>query len=447
MIYLNIIKNIVKKSRYGSYLFSFFPKSVLYTKSYTEVIKLRKLENQDNIELVDIFLRKKMVNLLQEALKNVPWYRNNVKIDYKLINESNVYKMLGKFPFIDKKIIMDNWSDFINDKYKLNKLKIGATEGTSGQGLKIASSRAELGAHRAFIESEVKCINFDIIKTKTIRIAVEGLKNIDDIPFDRFGNRLLISPAHLKFKWFNIIYTECNKFKASVIHAYPTLLFMLAQYIVDNNLPPIKVKLLLLSSDIFMYHHYKFFMKAFDSPEIISVYNMSEHVALGFSIINKQHEKISYQLDRIYSFNENLKDEYGRQEIVGTSYWNEAMPLIRYRTQDFGLIDCNSFIDNLDGRGETFVTSKYGDKISGIILTDFEEYIWKYIHSFQLVQKRAGIIIIRLVVKDCFTEEVGERIVSDMYRNWNNSFDFQIEIVDKIEKGKSTKIRTVVVDL
>ena len=83
---------------------------------------------------------------------------------------------------------------------------------------------------------------------------------------------------------------------------------------------------------------------------------MSEHVALGKSIINKEEKTISYQLDNLYAYNENLEDEFGNNEIIGTSYWNEAMPFIRYKTQDFGKIDSNGFIKSLDGRGQTFLS-------------------------------------------------------------------------------------------
>lgn len=447
MGYLDIMKRIVKKSRYGSYFFSLFPKSVLYTSFYTDVSKLHKLKFEGKNDIVDEFLRERMVCVLKESLLYVPWYRKNVQIDPKSINKDNVYDKLNEFPYTDKKIIMDNWDDFTSEKYPKSKLKIGSTEGTTGQGILIANTRREIGVQMASFEMASKTLKFDFIKTKTIRIGLEALKNISQYPCEKYGNRLLVSPVHLIPKWFDTIYKECIDFKSIAIHSYPTLLFLFAQYINDNNLPPIKVKLLQLSSDVFLWQHYTAFMKAFDNPEILCSYNMSEHVALGFSKINNQEKSIGYQLDDIYAFNENLKDEFGRNEIIGTSYWNEAMPFIKYKTQDFGLIDDNYFIKNLDGRGQSFLTTKEGNKIAGISILSPDDYIWDYISAFQFVQREKGNIIIRLVIKDCYTNEIGNRIINDMEIKWAGLFDYAIEIVDEIQKGRSTKVQSIIVEI
>lgn len=447
MGYLDTAKKIVKKSKYGSYFFALFPKRILYTSFYNEVIKLHTLEDEGNEQKLDVLLRKRMVHVLQEALKHVPWYRNNVHIDWKEINEQNVYELLKKFPYTDKKIIMDNWDDFINEKYPRNKLKIGSTEGTTGQGILIANIRSEIGVQMASFEVASKNIKFDFIKTRTIRIGLEALKDINEYPCERYGNRLLVSPVHLSPKWFDTIYRDCVKFNTTAIHSYPTLLFLFAQYINDNDLPPINVKLLQLSSDVFLWQHYVAFRRAFNNPEILCSYNMSEHVALGFSVINGEKKSIGYQLDKIYAYNENIKDEFNRYEIIGTSYWNEAMPFIRYKTQDFGKIDKNNFIKNLDGRGQSFLTTKEGNKIAGISILSPDDYIWNYITAFQFVQKEKGKIIIRLVVRDKYTDGIGIRIITDMEEKWPGLFDYSIEIVDDIQKGRSTKIQSIIVEI
>lgn len=446
MKYLETAKKIVKKSKYGSFFFSFFPKSFLYTKNYNKIVELHNLLDNGNEEIVDLHLRKRMVIVLQEALQNVPWYRKNVLIDSHNINETNVYEILNQFPFTDKKIIMDNWDDFLNEKYSKKNLKIGSTEGTTGQGILIANNRKEIGVQMASFEVASKNIHFDFIKTRTIRLGLEALKNINEYPCEIYGNRLLVSPVHLTPKWFDTIYRDCINFNTTAIHSYPTLLFLFAQYINENNLPPINVKLLQLSSDVFLWQHYIAFNKAFNYPEILCSYNMSEHVALGFSVINNEHKSIGYQLDKIYAFNENLRDEFDRFEIIGTSYWNEAMPFIRYKTQDFGEIDENNFIKSIDGRGQTFLTTKEGNKIAGISMLSPDDYIWNYILAFQFVQREVGKIIIRLVVKSTYSDDIEKKILFDMEQKWPNLFDYTIEIVDEIQKGRSTKVQSIIVD-
>jgi phenylacetate-CoA ligase len=447
MKYLDLVKKVVKKSKYGSYFFSMFPKSILYTESYDQVVNLHKLYRKGETTFVEIFLRERLVDVLKNALIYVPWYKNNVQIDVNSITKENVYEKLHEFPFTSKQIVMENYNDFISTKYPRSQLKIGSTEGTTGQGIMIANTRREVGVQMASFEVSSKKFKFDFIKTKTIRIGLEALKTIDEYPCQRCGNRLLVSPIHLVPKYFNMIYNDCVKFEAEAIHSYPTLLFLLAQYINDNNLEPIKVKMLQLSSDTFLWQHYKLFKKVFGSPEILCSYNMSEHVALGWAEVNETDKSIGYQLDNIYAYNENLEDEYGRKEIIGTSYWNEAMPFIRYRTQDYGVIDDKGFISHLDGRGQNYLTTKTGEKIAGISILSPEDYIWDYITAFQFVQREKGKIIIQLVTKRCYTDEIGQRMIGDMEKKWPGLFDYSVEVVDEIQRGRSTKIQSIIVEI
>ena len=445
MNYLTLAKKFVKKSRFGSSVAGVFPRSWLYTNTYNEVRRLHSLAEAGDIDKVDALLRQRMTRLLQGTLQNVPWYRNNINIDPASITPDNVYDKLMEFPYLEKKTIIDNWNGFINERYSLSKLKIGSTEGTTGQGMKIASSRREIGAEAAFARCHFKTVDYDSIRTRTIRIGLEALKKYEEDPYTWTGNRLLVSPVHLSGQWFTDIYEKCRDYHAEVIHSYPTLLFLLSQYINEQHLEPICVKALFLSSDVFLFTHYESFMKAFGQPEIVSYYNMCEHVAAGFSVINTEARTIGYQLDRMYAYNENRIDEFGLCEIVGTSYWNEAMPFIRYRTKDYGRIDEKGFIASLDGRETTYLTTKQGDKIAGISMLEPENYWWDYINAYQLVHTKPGDLIVRIVPKESFNDQISARIIEDMERHWPNLFDYHIEIAIELERGRSTKVQTVVV--
>ena len=141
------------------------------------------------------------------------------------------------------------------------------------------------------------------------------------------------------------------------------------------------------------------------------------------------------------------KDKYGNYEIVGTSYWNEAMPFIRYRTQDFGKINNEGFIKSLDGRGQTFLTTKKGDKIAGISILALEDYVWNYVEAIQFVQHERGKLIIRIIPRLDYTDGIGKKIILDIEQKWPGLFDYEIHIVEEITKGRSTKVNSIIVDM
>lgn len=447
MKYLDVVKHVVKKSRWGSYFFSPFPKSVLYTSVYSNIVHLCAQKDAGKSESVDTALRERMKHVLEEALLHIPWYRDNVRVDPRSITLENVYEKLEEFPYLTKKIVMNNWNSFLNEKYSIRQLKTGSTEGTTGEGLLIASSRREIGMQKAFHEYWMRDIHFDFLKTRILRFGLYGLRSVSLSPVQRCGNCLLVSPMHLIKDWFKPIYDECVKFSPEVIHAYPTLLYLFARYVNENNLPPIKVQGLLLTSDVFLYYHYMNFKKAFGNPRIYGSYNMSEHVALGKAVVNEADKTIGYQLDNLYAYNENLKDKYGNHEIVGTSYWNEAMPFIRYRTQDFGKINDTGFIKSLDGRGGAFLTTKTGYKVSGISFLVLEDYVWNYVEAVQIVQHERGKLVICIVPRPDYTDEIGEKIILNLEQKNPGLFDYAVRLVEEMIKGRSTKVNSVIVDI
>ena len=69
-----------------------------------------------------------------------------------------------------------------------------------------------------------------------------------------------------------------------------------------------------------------------------------------------------------------------------------------------------------------------------------------YIDSLQFVQKERGKLIIKIIPKGNYTQEIGERIIADIELKWPGLFDYEINIVSEISKGRSTKVNSIVVE-
>lgn len=446
MTYLSFAKQVVKKTTVGNKIISLLPKRVLYGRTYYDVVRLYQWEKMERYNDIDLFLRNRMAKTLRNALINVPWYKKNVDIDPMSINEENVYDKLLLFPYTDKQIVMQNWNDFININIPSYKLRYGSTEGTTGQGVKIARNHSDTSCTIAFLEQNLSGVNYDYLKSKVFRIGLDGLKKENEYPIAIRGNRCYVSPIHMTDKWLKTIYDQAVKYKPDVIHTYPSLLYVLASYIVEQGLAPIKTKCLLLASDTLFYHYYNTFEKAFLFNKFYCIYGMSECVLQAHAVIDKTNKSIGYKLHPFYGVGENYINEDGNCELVGTSYWMETMPFIRYKTNDFGKINESGLIEHLEGRKSTFLTTKKGDKISGISVLDFENYFWDYVKIIQLVQFAPGKITLRVVPKNNYTEEIGKRFLNDMNRTWPGIFDFNIETAPAPIKGRSLKANSIIVN-
>lgn len=446
MSYLSYAKRIVKQTKFGSQLMSIFPKRITYGSLYPQIVQLYKWRESNENTRIEEFMRARMVLTLNNALKNVPWYAKNVTIDPLSININNVYDKLMQFPYTDKKTVMDNWQDFQNVNIPKAKLKFGSTEGTTGQGVVISGTFNDTIVSKIFFEQDLKTIRYDFLKSKILRIGLDALKKEDEYPIEIRGNRCFVSPIHLNEKWMPEIVKKTYEYHPEVIHSYPSLLYQYASYIVDNNIEPLKVKCLFLASDTFLYHHYLTFKKAFPDAMIYCIYGMSERVLLGVAKIDEEHQSIGYQLNPFFGYAENFRNTDGNYELVGTGYWMEAMPFIRYKTNDFGKINSTGYIEKLEGRGNSYLTTKKGYKIAGISVLSFEDYYWDYIKSIQLIQKQHGDLILRVVPKENYNPEIGCRMISDMEKIWPGLFDYSIETADTPIKGRSLKANSIIVE-
>ena len=88
-----------------------------------------------------------------------------------------------------------------------------------------------------------------------------------------------------------------------------------------------------------------------------------------------------YRLNPLYGYFENRCVE-GQFEIVGTSFWNDVMPLIRYCTKDFGFIGKNGELEKIDGRAQEFLIDKLGSRIPGLSIV-IDEPTWNFVNTIK----------------------------------------------------------------
>ena len=83
---------------------------------------IRELELFDKKKIdIEPILKKRLDGLLNHAIHNVPFYAS-----YRN------WKSLYDFPIINKKILKNNFNDFLSSAYKINSLITGQTSGSYG---------------------------------------------------------------------------------------------------------------------------------------------------------------------------------------------------------------------------------------------------------------------------------------------------------------------------
>ncbi|MGD1060862.1 MAG: hypothetical protein ABR879_05335 [Methanomassiliicoccales archaeon] len=405
------------------------PPSLVMSKRYFEAKKyLEMAEINDESEEVLRRIQSQIISrTLRNALESVPYYKRKVRIDPSTVRPENALEILEEFPMIDKEEIMKKPSDFVSRNFNKLTLIYTTSGGSTGRGIALWKRFNEYQVGEAFIEDMWGKFGYDK-KSKILRIGADSIAPLGKPPCRIENRRLMVSPRHLNQKWLDEILNRIDEFEPDFIHSYPSCLEVLVGHLKEKN-RSLKVKGIFLASEEIKPEQLSYFYETFKT-KISFFYGAAEHVLLGYGCYDG--ESVSYHMNPLYGYAENAKDEYGF-ELVGTGLWNEAMPLIRYRTQDYGKIEdglercevCGKrwrTVFKLDGRRQYYLTTKQGTRFSGLSVR-IDKFIWDYVSTFQFVQNEPGAIELHIIPRSNLTKDVEKRILDAQKERLSDWFE------------------------
>ncbi|AWL99653.1 AMP-binding protein [Bradyrhizobium amphicarpaeae] len=260
------------------------------------------------------------------------------------------------------------------------------------------------------------------------RIAVLRADNIKDPsdtspPFwklQRNGMMLAMSAVHLNANTVSAYGDALAQFKPNILWVYPSALESLCGLINGQATNIASLNMVLSSSEVLSNEVHRLGERTFGTP-VLDYYGQAERVSLSYSIdgLNHYFMPLYGRVELVYSHSEEDHDLY---DVIGTSYWNDAQPLVRYRTGDHARLPKGLIGPALDdialglrpflgiaGRSDEFVLAPDGTRILGI------NHIPRGIPNIvqmQLHQRRADHVEIWIIPKTGFSEETQKLILA-----------------------------------
>lgn len=328
---------------------------------------------------------------------------------------------------------------------------LGKTSGTTGSPLEVFRSLNSVIWENAFVHRHWQWSGFrQGMRRATLRgDNVVGL-SIKSPPFwveNKIDNQLLLSTRHLSQGTACHFSDALVQYAPALLQAYPSAVFVLAQALeqVDRKLD---IPWVFTASEM-LYPYQRELIEA-RVGRIMDFYGMAERVAFA-----SECEHGSLHVNTDYSFveilDENNQPTDGEGYVVGTTFHNDLMPLIRYKLSDRtrwkpGICHCGRpypMIEPIQGKFEDVLFGSTGSAVSPSIITFAFKGVAN-IESSQVAQTGPGIWEVRVVPGSGYTKEDGERVLRNIHTSVDSGLNLSLVFRERIERTTAGKYRWVV---
>lgn len=442
-------------------IYRILPLSIRYGKVYLKYAKLLKESQWWSKKKLEEYQWRKLEALLKHAYENVPYYRRI--LDERGIKPKHIQNFddFRKLPFLTKEIVRDNLQDLVARSYPKYKLLYVTTGGSTGIPLGLYYEKGVARSKElAFMTTQWGRVGYKIGDKLAMLMGnvVHGANEGKCWEYEPIKNRLILSSYHMTDKNLLLYVKQIRKFKPRFLHGYPSTLTILANFMKKNRIESFEsVEAVLAGSENMYPWQFELFKEIFHC-KIFFWYGLTELSALA-GTCEKSHyyhvfPEYSY-VELLDSDNNPVSKEDGVGEIVGTTFDNDIMPLIRYRTQDLAVYtkqkcECGRnypLLKRIDGRKQELVVTKGGSLVSLTALFFSQYFFFKAfgkIKNMQLEQSKRGEVLLRIVKDKGYGIADEKEIRANLMQVVGGDLDISFDYVDEIPRTQSGKHRFLI---
>jgi phenylacetate-CoA ligase len=284
-------------------------------------------------------------SMSQDLAARREWSREQVRRTLELARTTGYGRSLRAgdeltdWPLLEKENLRHGLKAFTTGREWLS--APATTGGTSGVPLRVLRTLEAIVFEQASIDHVIQGLGVD---GRTVRTAVLRGDNPKDIVVSPnpesdiiAGGRILTMSANaVTHTSAAHIANTLDKFKPDLLCAYPSALETLSRYLRDNgrrlNIPCVLTSSEVVRRDAWLLNEEML------GGHLADYYGQAERVAFAFAYAPREY-RFQYRYSRVelipYDGPALARDRTHRiYEIIGTTFWNSLLPIVRYRTGD-----------------------------------------------------------------------------------------------------------------
>jgi phenylacetate-CoA ligase len=404
-------------------------------------------------EDVVAFRNRRLAAFLEHAAATVPFYGERLREAGVGPSEIESIEDLRRLPLLTKGDVQENQPRLTSNAISASETQMVHTSGTTGGALRFPLAKrgiqeqwAAWWRYRGWhgISQGTWCGLFagrSVVPTRQV-----------GAPFWRInvpGRQILFSGYHMSHNNLPAYVDELRRRKPPWLHGYPSLLALLAAYIIESGGDlGYGVRWVTTGAENLLPQQAQLIQRAF-AVEPVQHYGLTEGVA-NIS----QCELGTLHVDEDFAAVEFIPvDGEGLHRIVGTNLSNLATPLVRYDTQDLATLRAGAscscgrpgrIVERIDGRLEDYVVLHNGARVGRMdhVFKDMVNIVEAQIHQY-----KPGELTIRVVRGERFGDADERELRREAAKRVGDATVVEIEYVRDLQRSSTGKLRFVLSEI
>ncbi len=401
-----------------------------------------------NKEKIKAYQDRKLRSIVKHAAENVPYYRNL----FKDINfDPDTFKGredMYKIPLLDKQTLRTRQKEFIADNAEQYGINWDSTSGSTGTPLHLIIDDATKAHKLACVIRSYQWAGYTpwkktfSIQSYTFEDPQAISKHFSYVNLWRFNSKLLKKETALE------VVKMINEIKPKVFIGYPFSMLMLSRFAREEGIGIHPFESIVTAGETLSEGRRKLLQEAYQC-KVFDFFSLHEDVAVVTECQhNTKHFCEDFAYNEVVDQNGDLVSAGGTGELVGTGFYNFAMPLIRYRLGDTvilnkdteGICKCGrefSSVKEIVGRQNDYLETPDG-RFLGNVLEHAVDNAKGVVFS-QCVQDAVDHIYINMIVDETFGPDSTRQFEKGLRGRLGDEIKIDFKTVEHLEKSKSGK--------
>jgi phenylacetate-CoA ligase len=396
---------------------------------------------------IDEYQDRKLINIVRHAAEHVPYYRN-------LFKEVNLdpYKFRGRedmqrIPMLDKQTLRIRQDEFIADNASQYGISWDSTSGSTGTPLHFIEDNLTKASKLAVVLRSYQWAGY-LPGKKTF--SLQSYTFGDPASFTKyfpFAKLWRFDAKKLKKETALELLDLIDRERPSVFIGYPFSIFMLTQFAEreGRSIHPIGS---IVTAGETLSERRRELLEAAYKCKVYDFFSHHENVAIITECKNQtRHICEDFAYNEIVDESGNDASEKGTGELVGTGFYNYAMPLIRYRIGDKVILDSKNdacgcgrhfrIVKEIVGRQNDYLETPDGRLLGNVLEHSVDNA--KGVMLSQCVQDAIDHMYVNLIVEKEFNEESRIELEKGLRKRLGNEIKIDFKVVSQLERSKSGK--------